>query len=148
MTPRPPRAWPAQEPSVDFADRTVGAILRDRASRSERERRRRWVGALVIAAVFVTGGAWARGVLSARKAPSAPALSAAPQARRATESVAVEAAPAAVRQPPEASREQVPPVTSTAHRSPHLSAPPDAGRHVRVPMCNCAQTICDCGGEP
>jgi hypothetical protein len=148
MNLKAPHTWPAQSPRADFADRAVAAIVRDGALRRAAARPRRLLGAMAIAAVLVAGGAWAR--VSLPRAPRAQATlpSAGPTASSATKTPAAEhasAAPEPARNPP---RPQAPPPTPSLKRSPVPAAAPDAGRRVRVPMCNCAQAICDCGEEP
>lgn len=144
MTPNRLSAWPSQRPPADFGERAVAAILRER-SREARGRPTRLVAALAVAAVLVAGGAFARmGLPRAPKAAPAPVgadtrttvLHDAPPMERAV--VVREAAQ-------ETQRAPAPPSPPRRYRE-HPSAP-DAGR-VRVPMCNCVQSICDCGEEP
>jgi hypothetical protein len=144
MTPRGFSVWPSQSPPPDFAERAVAAISRDRSRRARGLPTRR-IAAIAIAAVLVVGGAWARvAVPRAPKVTPAPAIT----GTRTTvldDAPAVERAVSVREAAPEPMRS---PVTPAPPRRPrNRLAAPDAGR-VRVPMCNCTQTICDCGEEP
>lgn len=149
MSPKTPYGWPVERPRADFAERTVAAIVRDRAGGRTSARPRRLWGALAVAAVLIAGGAWGRaGIPKARRTQVAPQV--APQGtgpNPAVKSPAVDRLPAVLgpasgpRPPP-----AIPPPERRRYREPTRA--PDAGRSVRVPLCNCVQAICDCGEEP
>ena len=148
MTPKATRSWPAQTPGADFADRTVAAIVRDRATGHARARPRRWLGVLGVAAVLAAAGAWAGVTLPRASRLQESPRSGAPKVSGAIEAPAPER-PAAVREPePERPGAQVPPFAPAPRPPREPALRPDAGRAVRVPRCNCVQAICDCGEEP
>jgi hypothetical protein len=152
MASNPWRGWRAQTPSADFAADTVARILRDREGRSIRRRNpseaamRRWVTLVAAAAVFVGGAAWAWTVLPKNSKPTVAASE-----RPALSVPAPPRMPAAVSVPPD-SRAEPPPKPSSApvlpsprrKEAPPAASPPDGGRRVIVPMCNCQEAICDC----
>jgi hypothetical protein len=142
MTSLHPRAWPAQEPPADFAERTALRVLEQRR-RSLRLRRRALTGGAV-AAVMIAGGAWG----FARSARPREAMQSFPASTATLEVVS----PAPKIEPPSV----VPPALEPRapvplrHRKSEAyapTAPPDAGRKVILPRCNCSPneaTICDC----
>ena len=142
MTSLHPRDWPAQEPPADFAERTALLLLEQRR-RSLRLRRRTLTGGAV-AAVMIAGGAWG----FARSARPREAMQSLPASAATLEVVA----PAPKIEPPSV----VPPALEPRapiplrHRKSEThapTAPPDAGRKVILPRCNCSPseaTICDC----
>lgn len=147
MTPHVGSAWPAQKPPGEFAERTVDAILRDRMARRSSARPRRWWGVWAIAAVLAAGGAWASIVL-----PQAPQayVSVPPASKTDIGPAATTVQPTAtqplVTEGPSRPPQGAPPAAPRRYREP--AAAHDAGRRARVPLCNCVQTICDCGEEP
>jgi len=143
MTPRGFSGWPSQSPPPDFAERAVAAILRER-SRRARGRPVRRIAAVAVAAVLVAGGAWARMALPRTpKTVPAPVITET-RTTVANDAPAVERAVTVREAAPEPPRATVTPAPPRRPRD--RVAAPDAGR-VRVPMCNCVQTICDCGEE-
>ena len=149
-----PHAWPAQSPPADFAERTVAALLREPAARRRSIGVRHWTAVLGIAAVLIAGaaGAWtivdvARGtrrvkqtapVIPSQRAPFAVTTSARPEEQRAA-------------QPgpdPRPAHSVMPTGRKDIAPSHAVSAPLSPGRTVKVPRCNCQDSICDCGQEP
>jgi len=144
MTPNPWPSWRAQTPSADFAERTVGAILRERNTRRHQGAARRWVLIAAAATVLVAGGAWGWTTLP-RETPPRPAPSSVPAPALPTS----DPTSRAVREPaerPDPPHRPPPPAMPSARRKevPALSPSPDAGRRVIVPRCNCQEGICDC----
>ena len=139
--------WEAQPPSPDFADRVVAAALRDRAAGPRTRRMRRSAAVLVIAALLGSAGVWAHAALRRGSAVQPPAASPAVETSAPVRDPepARERAPAA----PAPESPAIAPLPRRAIPSvPRPVAAPDAGRRLRVPMCNCTQGICDCGEEP
>lgn len=142
MTSLHPRAWPAQEPPADFAERTALLVLEQRR-RSLRVRRRALTGGAV-AAVMMAGGAWG----FARTARPGEAMQSPPASTATLEVVA----PAPKIEPPSVvppALEPRGPVPLRRRKSEVYAptAPPDAGRKIILPRCNCSPseaTICDC----
>lgn len=147
--------WPAQEPSADFADRAVDAMLRAPSAPVRRRLDRRWAFGLAFAATLAAAGAWAAVELTRRPAaPPAPAEPPAPAACANTPqaSAAQIAGPAM-----SASSEPVPaPVPSIVRPRPSASAASSAApvpsasapeiKKVRTPRCECAPMagFCTC----
>lgn len=147
MTSRISDAWRAQSPEGEFAERTVAAILRDRSSTRRRARSARWWGAMGIAAVLVAAGAWARLAIPKVATSEASEVSAVQSATVVTAPVSSSHAPPAREASPDAPLRTMP--LASPPRRPRDPAPtPSAGHKPRVPLCNCAGTICDCGEEP
>ncbi len=142
MTSLHPRAWPAQEPPADFAERTALLVLEQRR-RSLRLRRRALTGGAV-AAVMIAGGAWG----FARSARPREAVQSLPASTATLEVVS----PAPKIEPPSVAAPALEPRAPVPlrHRKSEAyapTAPPDAGRKVILPRCNCSPseaTICDC----
>jgi hypothetical protein len=140
-------AWEPQEPSEDFARRTVAIALRERQARG-RAGRARWSVTVVLAAMLaglVGGAAWGFSAWSDhRTAPLAPIPSpAAPDPVRPVELLSRILPPGDAGSPVPA-----PAATSRPrklHAAPEKSAP-DAGRKVIVPACDCVpdQVLCTC----
>jgi hypothetical protein len=142
MTPR--FDWQAQEPSPDFAARTVAAHLRARARRPAVARR--WIAVGGLAAVMVAGAAWGFTSLRGEARGSAVALAVEPP--EAPVASVVEAPPVMAAELPDASLEAAAPPARPRHRvaAPAASAAPDAGRKVMLPRCDCEfdQVMCTC----
>jgi hypothetical protein len=142
MTPNVTRAWRAQSPRLDFAERTVAAIVRDRIESRRRARPRRWMSALAVASVLVVVGALAWAALSrtATKAAAVPEVGNAPaEVPRTT--------PPLWRAPavPEPSAAAIPPPAAAVKAARHKeTVPADQNRHVNLPRCSCDPMICDC----
>jgi|HubBroStandDraft_6_1064221.scaffolds.fasta_scaffold1226047_2 hypothetical protein len=148
MTPERRAAWTAQEPPPDFADRTVAALLRERA-RARPHTSKRWMAGVLIAAVLVAGAAFGLTGVVGRPRPD-PATPPAP--------VRVEVSHdgcASCRAAPPVDRVEAPPAPSKdpVRRIPRREAtlPPssvDAGTStgVKLPRCDCSfdQVICTC----
>jgi hypothetical protein len=143
-------------PPRDFVDRTLAAVLRERAAADRHWVARTWVRALAIAAVLVSGAAAAwtvycrsRALLVSRESlvvPSQLAVMPLPPApARALSSVSDRPADPPRHPPPVTpkplERRVIPAPSAT------LSADVDAGRKVYVPLCNCHDSICDCGQQ-
>jgi hypothetical protein len=148
MTLEPRERWTPQEPPPDFADRTVAALVHERA-RSRPRASKRWIAGSLLAAVFVSGAAFGLNGIVHRTArgPAPPAPmrvevshdecascgAAAPADR-------VEARPDPPRDPPHRlpGRETTPPTTADAGTR--------APTGVKVPRCDCSfdQVICTC----
>ena len=151
MTPNRWDGWEAQEPSADFADRTVAAALRERGVRRRRGGGRRWVGVVAIAATLVAGAAWGFSAWPSRRVAPAPP----PPPVEITAPVAPVAAPRVT-----AARDDAPTASALAPSAPTPAAPrrrkllasgpesniPDAGHKPIVPRCDCApdQVMCTC----
>ena len=150
MTPKASRvAWPAQIPDGDFADRTVAAILRDRAAGRTPSRPLRTWAVIAVATVLFAGGAWARIALPRARASFAPRSVSTPEKGTPAGPSSAPEPHAAVRELPAEPPRALPPQPTGSPRRPRERDPSaDAGRRVRVPMCNCVQAICDCGEEP
>jgi hypothetical protein len=140
-------AWKAQEPSDDFAERTVAAMLRERRPKRS-VHTVRWIAAGAAVAFFVGGVAWGFVAWSAKRvAPreldvpaAAPNLIA--PLRPVLPPPLVSDAPDAQARLPEHVERPIP-------RRMEPRAPlggPDAGRPVIRPRCECAthQVICSC----
>ena len=144
MTSNPWRGWNAQPPPADFAAQTVGRILRDRHERRKKGTARRWVTLAAAATVLMAGGAWAWTALPRETRPlpvvpvDAPAKPSPPsQGWRPANKV-----PDPIPEP--AAKAPAAPVLPLHRRKETLPPPPDAGRKVIVPRCNCQEGICDC----
>ena len=102
MTSNSKLGWPAQNPPLDFAARTVTAILRDRNERHERRGGGHWLLVAAAAAVTMAGGALAWTALPRAGKPPAVSGPMAPAPRPVDE--APRAVPAAADPPKEPPR--------------------------------------------
>ncbi len=138
--------WPAEEPSADFAERTVSAYLASQEQRGARLPQKRWVR-LVLLAAFVSASAWgayqvthdvADEPVAAKESEeprvAASSLAFVPPATHAVAERAKVAAPAAPRPVPIAVKPQ----------APETVAPPALPR-VPAPRCQCAPGFVVCG---
>jgi hypothetical protein len=137
------KAWPAQSPSADFAERTLVALVRDRRGRFA-WLGRRWFMAAAMAAVLIAGGAFGLMRFSSPRTPPSPgALPSAVTTRTTAEPPAIPAV-----RPAEPRTSEAPVSATPARRRLEAPAagPPDAGRRVILPRCNCSpnEAICDC----
>jgi hypothetical protein len=144
--------WPAQEPSPDFAAKTVSAILG--AEQGTRSKGRRWLIPCALAAIFVGSGAWA--MIARHQAPepeptpsaTAPAREVLPPTAQPTLDTMVAprvpAKPAEVESPP--SRPAIRPRPTAAASTAAPESKPDAGNFVVFPRCICEHgtVICSC----
>ena len=165
MTPNAYRAWRAQSPPPNFAERTVAAILHDRiasgravpprrtevlVARARRQStyRSRRMSALAIACLLVVGGAWGAWAALPRSARTAASLpdavpidvtrTHAPLWRAPAESFHAVDPP----RPPPAPAKPAPP--QKAPPQPKEMAPAVRARPVNLPRCGCDPEICDC----
>jgi hypothetical protein len=145
MTPERREAWRPQEPSPDFADRTVAALLRER-TRVQPRASKRWMAGVVMAAVLVSGAAFGLTGMVRHPRPAAPPPPV-PIGVEVSHDVCVTAAPPAERtEAPPAPTQDVP------RRAPRRALPPnaDAGAGtpagVKFPRCDCSvdQVLCTC----
>ncbi len=145
MTPNPYSAWRAQSPRIDFPERTVASILRDRIeSRPRPATPRRWVGVWTIACLLVAAGAWAWASF-----PTTP-TKANPVPSVASAVTVVRTRPPLLRTPavpepvaaPLASMPVAPSVKPAPRHKEAVSV--DKGRPAIVPRCGCDPMICDC----
>jgi hypothetical protein len=146
MTSNRLKAWQAQVPEADFAERTVAALARDRRRRRTLTGRR-WIVMGAMAAVLIAGGAWGYASLSSLQAHSRAAPFATPPTIRAPDPSPRQ--PVALPEHPAPVSPASPPA-SLPHRKVEapapVSSPPNAGRTVVVPRCYCSpnEAICDC----
>lgn len=154
--------WRAQRPAPDFAERTVAAILRDRATSGGTVRprgtetrlarapwpttyRSRRMSAFAIACLLVIAGAWGAWAALPRTAGRAAPL---PDVVR----IDVTSISAPLwRVPAESLRTIDPPRPLPAPARPAAKAPQrketvpaDKARRVNLPRCGCDPEICDC----
>jgi hypothetical protein len=142
MTPNVYRTWHAQSPRLDFAERTVAAMMRDRIESRRGTRPHRWMTAFAVACVLVVVGAlaWAALPRTATKAPAAADVAAAPPEVPRT-IPPLWRAPAAAEPPTAAVPPPLPAVKAARHKE---TVPADKNRHVNLPRCSCDPMICDC----
>jgi hypothetical protein len=145
MTPEHRESWTPQEPPTDFADRTVAALLRERA-RSRPRTSKRWIAGSLLAAVLVSGAAFGLNGIVRRTAPG-PAAAPAPirveVSRDACASCGAVAPTDRVEAPPDPPR-RLPRREATHPTTADAGARAPTG--VRVPRCDCSfdQVICTC----
>jgi len=149
--------WPAQEPSMDFADRAVTAMLTDdeascaKPTRSNRALGKvvRWPGLFVLAAALVAATAWGR-VLIASPPPAAEAVEekaepVAPQTKTGAKDVFARSF-----DPPQRFAEPAPTIAPRVWPPPEPVAKAEVEgelpRFVPVPRCQCQADglICSC----
>jgi hypothetical protein len=146
------KAWPAQEPSADFASRTVAAVLSDRAKvHAKRPARRRLVVACAMAAVMVAGVAWGFTTWRERTVTAARATAESPVVVREAPSAPPRPAPPALAPSPPPAEEDaavaVPPAPRAVPRPKRrVESAPDAGHKVFLPPCDCSphDELCTC----
>jgi hypothetical protein len=151
----PGGAWQPQKAPVDFAERVVDAVVRERArtaaTRGPVSLRRGAVLLVAAASLLLVGSAWAAW-RARRVEPSPAAAIAAPvvTALPVTPTVTVVPASAADAAPVVPAPLVVPPrpkVAAPARPSAAPSASASASRKVIVPRCFCHDIACDCGPE-
>ena len=137
-------AWEPQEPPEGFAGRTVAVLLEDRVV-PRRAGGARWIRVAAAAAMLTGGAAWGFSAWTGGRSAPRMLPTVTPAAPEVRSMEPLFAHPYAV---PDAGIPE--PAVTARPRRPHVagpeSGPPDAGRRVIVPPCDCApdQVICTC----
>jgi hypothetical protein len=137
--------WPVQEPSSDFAERTVSALLGSEQKKVARIPRGRWVR-LVLLAAFLSASAWGAYEATHTDARGPSAVPASEEPRVVASSLAfappvTHAVAERARVKPEAPR-TAPTVSKPAAPQPVAAPPPP---RVPPPRCQCAPGFVVCG---